>query len=378
MDKPVLLLGNGIRNNPALIEHLYGLGVPVMTTWMSIDLIEETHNCFVGRPGIYGMRASNIILQKATALYCFGARLDEQQVNYDYAGFAPNATKHIYDVDYFELIKLPASWQMYRVDLATFRPEQIPYLRGDPAWLAWCKDLYRRFRPELDGAPAKDGYVDPFAFIHALSDASRPDDVLAISSSGGAPNVFLQAFRVKKGQRITNVCTIGAMGADIPMAIGACIASGGRRTICPTGDGGFQQNAQELEVIRRLQLPITFFVFNNNGYGSIRNMQNGRFDGYHVACDPESGFTIPPLSALAEAYGIDYHSLPELSYPDMMTSYLNRKGPVIVEVPIDPAWSQFPRCTNSLVNGAWVHTPMEDMLPRLPEDELKVLMSWSG
>ncbi len=65
--------------------------------------------------------------------------------------------------------------------------------------------------------------------------------------------------------------TIGSMGADIPMAMGAALATG-RRTICVTGDGGFQMNAQELATIARLNLPITFFVFENGGDNSIRAM----------------------------------------------------------------------------------------------------------
>ena len=59
----------------------------------------------------------------------------------------------------------------------------------------------------------------------------------------------------------------GAMGADIPMAIGAAFGAPGRRVLCVTGDGGFAINSPELEVVRRHNLNIKFFVFNNSGYG---------------------------------------------------------------------------------------------------------------
>jgi acetolactate synthase-1/2/3 large subunit len=69
----------------------------------------------------------------------------------------------------------------------------------------------------------------------------------------------MQSFRVKKGQRIIFNPGLGAMGFGLPAAIGACIA-GGKRTICINGDGGFQLNIQELETIKRLNLPIKFFI----------------------------------------------------------------------------------------------------------------------
>ena len=240
-------------------------------------------------------------------------------------------------------------------------------LSGDPSdWLSWCKALYARFRPELDGVDNPD-YVDPYRFLDLLADACQPDDILAISSSGFAPVTFLQAFKVKKGQRILNVSTIGAMGADIPMAIGACIGSGKKRTICVTGDGGFMLNVQELEVVRRLNLPIKFFVYNNNGYGSIRTMQDNRF-GQRVGCDPESGFTVPPLDLIAESYGLHYeffHTAREFrEYMDF-----DRTKPTIIELMIDPAFAPAPKVMSS---AALKPDPLQDMTPKI--DDLQELM----
>ncbi len=67
---------------------------------------------------------------------------------------------------------------------------------------------------------------------------------------------------------------LGAMGFAIPASIGVCLGSGGKKTICVDGDGGFQLNIQELATIAHLNLPIKFFVLNNDGYASIRATQN--------------------------------------------------------------------------------------------------------
>ena len=105
--RPVLLLGNGIRQNPDLIKHLCGLNIPVLLTWPPLDYLDENDPVFCGRPGILGKRAANIIQQKATHLYCFGARLDGEQVSYDYENFGHNAEILVCDIDPNEYKKFP-------------------------------------------------------------------------------------------------------------------------------------------------------------------------------------------------------------------------------------------------------------------------------
>jgi acetolactate synthase-1/2/3 large subunit len=374
--RPALLLGNGIRNQPALIEHLLSLGIPTMTTWMACDLVSEDSPVFVGRPGIFGGRCSNIVQQKATHLYCFGARLDGEQVAYDYDRFAPNAKEvRVYDVDSAEFDKYPDNWWKHIEDFN----QPYDYRRGygidpvrDPSWLVWCRALYRRFRPELDGCEDNPRFVNPFRLMSLLHDYSRPDDVFALGSSGNAPTVFFQSYKVKAGQRVSNVCTIGSMGADIPMALGAALATG-RRTICVTGDGGFQMNTQELETIRRLRLPVIFFVLNNNGYNSIRVAQKARF-GRVTGADPSSGLTLPSIEAIAEAYRWVYMPLRGSDLPNFGRAL--GFAPMIVEVFVDPEWQQLPRVMASTVNGQLRTDDMQDMSPKLSADELKEIMEW--
>lgn len=369
MYKPVILIGNGCRRNPELVDYLCALNIPVLTTWMAIDMVAEDNPAFCGRPGVLGQRAANIIQQKADRLYCFGARLDGEQVAYDYERFAPRAEKIVYDIDIEELDKLPSTWKK---NLADLEKHSVQIDSIDPIWLSWCKTLYVRFRPELEG---KDGgeYTDTFAFMRCLSDAARETDLLAIGSSSGAVNAFLQAFKVKRGQRVTVCASIGAMGADIPMALGGCMSTRAR-TICVTGDGGFQLNAQELETIHRFNLPITFFVFSNGGYNSVRVMQDARYQGRHVGCNAESGFTIPEIRKLVNGYGVDY----EVYRPERMASYLDHQSPLVVEVTVDPYWQQLPRVIANTIKGELVTDDMQDMTPKIARDELAEIMSWGN
>jgi acetolactate synthase-1/2/3 large subunit len=83
------------------------------------------------------------------------------------------------------------------------------------------------------------------------------------------------------------------MGFAIPASIGVCLGSGGKKTVCVDGDGGFQLNIQELATIAHLKLPIKFFVLNNDGYASIRATQKNYFGGPNIGCDARPGYPFP-------------------------------------------------------------------------------------
>ena len=85
------------------------------------------------------------------------------------------------------------------------------------------------------------------------------------------------------------------MGTGLPCAIGACIASGKKRTIVGEGDGSLQHNIQELALLHRYHLPIKLFVDTNLGYRQIYTMQNAHFGGKLAGCTVESGIEFPEL-----------------------------------------------------------------------------------
>lgn len=354
--RPVILIGNGCRYNTELIEVLCSLNIPVMTTWMAMDLVPEDCPVFVGRPGIIGNRASNIICQSATLFMAFGARMDNEQIGYNYANFAPDARKVVYDIDPFELAKLPADWARITFDLAVGIPDIK--LEVNRPWLNYCKELYKKYPIVLP----EYGEDNPYRLIEILSDLADEADVIVNGTSGLAPNVLLQAWKVKKGQRITNLSTFGPMGADIPMAIGASIASK-KRVLCVTGDGGFMLNIQELEIIRREGLNIKFIVFNNDGYGTIRNTQLSKF-GRKIGCDPDSGFTVPTLDKIADTFGLEFY---RLSSPmkEQLKNILDKTEAAIIEyiAPID--FERSPKVASHLENGKMVIDAFDDMSPKL-------------
>jgi acetolactate synthase-1/2/3 large subunit len=222
----------------------------------------------------------------------------------------------------------------------------------------------------------KQEFVNPYVLIDVLSDLCTSEDVLASGSSGACSDIFLQCFRLKEGQRVVNSPSLGAMGTGLPGSIGTCIASGGRRTICVNGDGGFQLNIQELETLHRLSLPIKYFILCNGTYASIMATQRNYFEGRMVGSDPSSRLTLPNIRKVAEAYGISSHELRDhTNIREEVRAVLEYPGPMVCAVHVSSDQASAPRATSSVrPDGSIVSLPMEDMAPRLPRDVFRAEM----
>jgi len=165
------------------------------------------------------------------------------------------------------------------------------------------------------------------------------------------------------------------MGFGLSQSIGVCLASK-RRTICIVGDGGLQHNIQELETLKRLDIPVKLFALNNNGYASIRNTHKKFFDGRLVGCDPSSGLTLPDTCKIASAYGIKTARISDQkNLKSEVLSVLKIDGPVICEVMVDPDLQTAPRISSVVKSdGSIVSRPMEDLWPFLDREEFKANM----
>jgi acetolactate synthase I/II/III large subunit len=379
--RPALLLGNGIRHAGAvreavaLAEHLQ---VPVLTTWKGADFLPEDHPLFAGRPGAAGQRAANLTQQNADWLLILGARLDHGQIAYMPELFARGAHKFVVDVDPAELGKLRMDLdQAILADAGRFirtlrrRAEGRPWPSFEP-WHRRIQEWRNRYPVHAPEYWGETGHVNAYVLIQVLSELLGEGDLLAPGSSGQCSELTCQAIQVSRGLRMVNSQGLGAMGFGIPGALGACVASGGRRTVCIDGDGGFHMNVQELEVIHRLDLPVKFFVLDNRGYGSIRNSQRAYFQGRLVASDASSGLTLPDTLAVARAYGIPTASLASHDrIRETLAELLARPGPLVCEVRLNPDQPTLPRVTSyQRPDGSMATRPMEDMFPLLEREEL--------
>lgn len=376
--RPVLLVGNGVRAAGAeqlLLQVVETLGIPVLTTWLGMDLIPDNHPCCFGRPGALAPRGANFTLQNSDLLITIGTRLDMAMTAYSHERFARGAKKVMVDIDEAEIRKMRTPIHLPIVaDAGDFLRELAAQLKdsrrlGWPDWTARCRDWKARYpivTPEQRNLP---GHLSMYQFSEVLTEEMSEQDQVVPGSSGFASEIFLLCYKAKQGQRCFHNRGTGSMGLGIPAAIGAAVA-GGKRTVCVDGDGGFQMNIQELATVARLGLPIKFFVINNQGYASIRTSQNGYFKRL-VAADHTSGLNLPDLGKVAAAYEVPFARIADKStLRSQIQEALASAGPVVCEVVVAPDEERIPRASSyQKPDGSMASKPLEDLFPFLEREE---------
>ena len=378
-ERPVFLAGSGIRTGHAVDAYLAlveKLGIPVLTAWNAPDLMWEDHPLYCGRPSSIGDRGGNFVLQNADLLVSVGCRLNIRQIGYEFGAFARHAFKAIVDIDPVELRKPTVSPDMPVVSDARYFLEALDSAVGDGSqplrgdWLDWCHVRHERYPVVVPEYRERTDAVDPYVLCDVLSEALEPGEVI-VTANGAASVVPFQALRMKRGMRMLANSGTASMGYDLPAAIGACVANGRERVVCLAGDGSIQMNIQELQTVVHHRLPLKVFLFDNDGYVSIRQMQDNLFSGRHVGEGPDSGVSLPDMVWIAKAYGmaamrVDTHR----DLERVVREVLDTPGPVMCVVRM-PAQQVFaPKvAAERLPDGRIVSKPLEDMTPLLPREE---------
>jgi acetolactate synthase-1/2/3 large subunit len=378
--RPVLLLGNGVRLAGAeeeffrLVERLK---IPVLETWLAIDIVPEDHEWYFGRPGAVAPRGANFTLQNSDFLLTVGARLDLVLTAFSHENFARAATKVMVDIDPAELRKMKTPIELpICADAGAFLREFLrqadhvePKARAD--WIRWCREWKARYPVVLPEHRERTGRVSIYALAEAIGEELSGDAILVSGSSGSGIEIFLHAYKVKSGQRILHTTALGAMGFGLPTSIGACLGGRRRPTITVDGDGGFMFNIQELETVRRLDLPIKFFVLNNDGFASIRASQSYWFKDNLVAADATSGMTLPDLMKVAASYELAAVKIEDqANLRAQVRAVLQHPGPVVCDVMVIPDEARIPRVSSiQRPDGTFVSKPLEDLFPFLERDE---------
>lgn len=381
-ERPVLLAGNGIRLAGAIEEFeelVKLLQIPILTTWNGIDLLAEDNPFYFGRPGGLGHRYANFIQQNSDCFLSIGARLNLLQTGYNFDGFARAAKKIMVDIDNAELHKINV-----RPDFAIcadarafigllLKNKDKLVLRPRKEWLEYAEKVKAKYPIVPKEYWEQKDLVNTYCLVETIADCMTANDIYVSGSSGSCIDISMQTFKVKKGQRVFCTKGLASMGYGFPSAIGACIASGGKRTVGVNGDGGFAMNLQELQTLRRLNLPVKIFVLCNEGYGAIRATQTNLFNGNLVGCTESSGLSLPEISRVAEAFGV--HSLVIRNNAELrqkVKEAIGYAGPVIIEVHTPIELTALPKQVSyKREDGQMESLPLEYMNPQLSEKEMR-------
>jgi acetolactate synthase I/II/III large subunit len=378
-ERPMILGGNGIRlagAQESFRELARMLDVPVLLTWLAIDLMSHDEDILVGKPGTVAPRGVNFALQNADFLLVIGARLDFTITGYAPERLARAAKKVMVDIDPAEIAKLSKFLALgVHCDAKDFiealarAVEAVP----QPRRLEWhrrCTEWKQRYPVLLPEHAIDAGPVSTYFLADCLSDLLPPGASIVSGSSGAGIEIFQHALRLKRGQRLYHTTALGAMGYGLPAAIGACLGSAGRETILVDGDGGFQFNIQELTTISRLRLPIKMFILNNDGYSSIRTSQQ-RWFGRQTGADASSGLTLPEIGPVANAFGLPTVRIDsQKDLRGQLRAVLAIDGPVVCDVVSRPDEPRVPSLSSAQrPDGSLYSKPLEDLWPFLPRDE---------
>lgn len=379
--RPVIVGGHGIRLAGAVEqfnELIHKYKIPTVYSRMGTDVMPTMDRYNIGRIGNKGTRAGNFALQNADLVIAIGSRLSVSSTGQEYEYFAREAKVIAVDIDKYEHQKNTVHVDQVIVADAGDVVEKL--IKADcidsnnySEWAARClewKDKYPVCLPEYyDDSEGINMYV----FMEELSKCLY-DDSVVVTDAGSA--VYVPAQGIKTSKLTQRYITSGAqaeMGFTVPGTVGVSVARKKGDTIGITGDGSFQMNIQELQTIVHNRLPVKLFVWNNDGYLSIRATQNKFFDGRFIGTDNTSGVSFPDLSKIADAYGIKYYRIDSIS--DMhkqLETIMKEENPVLCEVISIRDQLVAPTVSSrTLEDGRLVSAPIEDMFPFLSREEFE-------
>ena len=343
--KPLLMAGNGIRlasGRESLLKVIDMFKINTVTPiFTASDLVESDNPYYLGRQGMWGNERANYAVDNCDVLLIIGERMQLTQTSYEYQDFARNAYIIMVDIDKNEINK-----KTLRVDLPVVCDARY-FLEGLlkqklllPKWQVSKKEI------NLHDFSTGKKYVNPYLFFEELN--KHLDGINIATADAMASLVTNQSARIKNNQRLLTNAGLGQMGSGLPLAIGACIASGKKTTVCMEGDGSLMLNLSQLQVVKHHRLPLKLFIFNNNGYLSIRNTHLAYF-GKIFAADPSTGVSLPDYSKLIKAWGFPYEKISEEKDLVKIKKIMNHPGPVVVELMIDPEQPMLPKWTAGML-----------------------------
>ena len=388
-NRPLLYFGNGIRGENALHkarELVEKYQIPFCLSWSALDLFEDSHPLNMGRIGIYGDRAANIILQKSDFILCVGTRLAIPQIGYDRDDFARMADRWIVDIDSVELSKFAKNqWNSICQSSDSFLEQvskdlsELSLSDSLTSWVADAKDIWRKLpRSEQIGAAVDSAHtVHSFDVINFLNSAVHDNSIVATDVGAGLLTGHY-ALAAKGTQRIFTSQGLGEMGFGLPGAIGAYFADPKRQLICLNTDGAIMFNLQELQLVKHHKIPMKLFIFNNDGYTMIKISQQNLFESRVSGSDINSGISFPLFSDLAKTFGFEYCLVDSTnSFESVLRPALESPEAFLIEIKMSPDQRYLPRlATSKLADGTLVSPPLEDLDPMISIESLRDLLGY--
>ena len=371
--RPVIMLGHGVSDK-AVREELFALArqwkIPVITSVLEMSALSWDDPLNFGCiGGAYGHRYANMIANaKSDLLICLGISLCTRQIGTKVHEFAKGAKIIRADIDQYNLQRNIHEDGTNELKFCVDAADVIHILAGWTGnldfteWLSVCTDIRSSLRAVDDAIPER----YPNRMIADLSDLLA--DTSAVAIDVGQHMVWsYQSFHNQKNQKLLFSGGHGAMGYALPAAIGAHYATG-KPVACICGDGAFQMNIQELEWVKRENLPITMIVMNNHALGMIRHLQRDYFEQVYADTAEGTGFSSCNFAEVARAYGLTSTCMEADAVKDNAAGFFcGTIAPRLLEILLEPGTYAYPKTC--------LGEPIHNQQPYIPKEIYNRLMS---
>ena len=332
-ERPVILAGHGViisRAYDELLELAEKAQIPVITTLLGVSSFPTGHVLSAGWPGMHGMAYASLAIEESDLLIALGMRFDDR-ITGDTSTFAVNSKKIHVDIDPSEIGKnIPVDVPIVgdiKLVLQGLNKRVKPLLHGD--WLARIDEL-RREHPLL-GADSS-GSLEMRYVVQAIDEATNGNAVI-VTGVGQHQMWAAQYYSFKQPNSLVSSCGSGAMGYEVPGAMGAQVGAEDRVVWSVAGDGGFQMTMVELATLVENNIPVKFAIMNNNSLGMVRQWQDFFYEKDHVATVYSGN---PDFVKLAQAFGMLGMRVTEKSeVKSAVERAMLHPGPVIVDFVIE-------------------------------------------
>ena len=271
---PLILLGGGAAEASAEATRLAErLDAPVLLTQAGKGIVPENHPLCLGY--LLPLKPAQDLLARADLVIAIGTELAEADRymigSYDFSGKLLRI-----DIDPAQLSRNFRATEVLQSDarvaisaiLATLEAVNGPAVStpGRDRVFAFKKDLGPH---RLAGAPLFHRVLD------SVLEALPPSTFISADSTQLAYEAAMY-WQARQPRSWCFPCGFGTLGTGLPGAIGAKLAAPSRPVACFAGDGGFLYTVSELSVAVEEKLSFPVIVWNNFGYGEIRDSMSAR------------------------------------------------------------------------------------------------------
>ncbi len=355
--RPLILAGHGVilsRAYDELRQLAEKAQIPVITTLLGIGSFPQEHVLHVGMPGMHGAAHASLAIEEADLLIAMGMRFDDRITGKTNA-FAINSRKIHIDIDPSEINKnikvdVPIVGDLRRV-LRKLNKLVVPSVHME--WVQRIEQLKR----EHPSANIRDtSKLLPQYIIRQLCKATEGKAII-VTGVGQHQMWAAQHYRFAEPGSFVTSGGCGAMGYEIPGAMGARVGRPDRLVWSIAGDGGFQMTMPELATMVENEIPVKIALINNGYLGMVRQWQELFYEKSYVATYHAHN---PDFVKLAEAFGmLGIRVTDKTQVMPAILKAMEYDGPALIDFVVEEQENVFPL----IPAGETVHDMIEEPAP---------------